>query len=104
MRSFGIVLMSGDTALFRMSAGTCRRPLTSTRVRWRAEAAKIEQVEAGDADAEAGILLGEGAAQLRQLVQRVTDVGVALLEKILAADRGDRNRRIRGSAGGCACR
>ena len=60
----------------------------------RAEAAQIEQVEAGDADAEAGILLGEGAAQLRQVVQRLTDVGVALLEDALAADRRDRNRRF----------
>ena len=49
----------------------------------RAEAAKIEQVEAGDADAEARVLLGEGAAQLRQVVQRVADVGVALLEELL---------------------
>ncbi len=47
----------------------------------RAEAAKIEQVEAGDADAEARILLGEGRAQLRQLVQDLTDIGVALLEE-----------------------
>ena len=94
MRSFGIELMSGETALFRMSAATWRRPLTRTRVRLRAEAAKIEQVEAGDADAEARILLREGAAKLRQLVQSLADVGVALLEELLAADRGDRNGRF----------
>ena len=70
----------------------------------RAEAAKVEQVEAGDADAEARVLLGEGAAQLRQLVERVADVGLPLLEELLAADRGDRNRAIRGSGGGCASR
>ena len=28
-----MVLMSGDTALFRMSEPTCRRPFTSTSVR-----------------------------------------------------------------------
>ena len=43
----------------------------------RAEAAKIEQVEAGDADAETGIGLRERAAQLRQVVQRVADAGLA---------------------------
>jgi len=59
-----------------------------------AETAKIEQVEAGDADAEARILLGEGAAELRQFVQRLTDVGVAGLEDLVAVQRGDRNGRF----------
>src|SRR5205085_6951193 len=58
----------------------------------RAETAKIEQVEAGDADAETRILLGERAPQLRQLVQRLADIGVAALDDALAADRRDRNR------------
>jgi hypothetical protein len=58
----------------------------------RAEAAQIEQVEARNADAGARILLGIGAAQLGQVVQRVADIGVALLEEGVAADRGDRNR------------
>ena len=83
IRSFGIVLTSGDTALFRMSAGDVAAAVDQHQGALRAEAAKIEQVEAGDADAEARVLLGEGAAQLRQLVQRVADVGVALLEELL---------------------
>ena len=41
-----------------------------------------------------GFCCAEGAAQLRQFVQRLADVGVALLEEGLAADRGDRNRRF----------
>jgi hypothetical protein len=49
----------------------------------RAETAQIEQAEAGDADAQARILLGEGAAQLRQIVQRLADAVLALLEELL---------------------
>src|SRR5262245_41985605 len=60
----------------------------------RAEATKIEQVEAGDADAETRVRLGEGAAKLRQLVQRVTDAGGRLLDERFTADRGDRNLRF----------
>jgi len=59
-----------------------------------AEAAKVEQVEAGDANAEARVLLREGAAKLRQIVKRVADVELALLKQLLAADRGDRNGRF----------
>ena len=59
-----------------------------------AETAKIEQVKPGDADAEARVLLCEGAAQLGQVVQRVADVGLTLLQKAFAGDRGDRHGRI----------
>ena len=86
--------MSGETALLRMSAGDVAAAVDQHQGALRAEAAKIEQVEAGDADAEARVLLAEGAAQLRQFVQRVADVGLALLEELLAADRGDRNGRF----------
>ena len=59
-----------------------------------AEAAKIEQVKTRDTDAEARVLLGERAAQLGQVVQRVADVGLTLLEKAFAGDRGDRHGRF----------
>ena len=59
-----------------------------------AETAQIEQAEAGDADAEAGVLLRKGAAQLRQIVELVTDVGVAGAEELLTGNRGHRNRRL----------
>src|SRR4029079_2505340 len=60
----------------------------------RSEAAKVEQVKAGDADAEAGVLLGEGAAQLRQVVECVAEVGAAALEELLALNGSDRNDRF----------
>ncbi len=61
----------------------------------RAETAKVEEVQTGDADAEARVLLGEGAAQLGKIVQRVTNIGLTLLEKALARDRRDRHGRFK---------
>ena len=57
----------------------------------RAEAAQIEQAEAGGAEEAGRVRLAEGAAQRGQFVQRVTDRGTAGLEEFLAVDRGDRN-------------
>ena len=59
-----------------------------------AEPAQIEQAEAGDADAQARVLLGESAAQLRQVVERIADIVLALLEKVLADNRSDRHGRF----------
>ena len=60
----------------------------------RAETAKVEQVETGDADARARVGLVKGRAKLGKLVQRVADVAVALLKEAFADDRGDRNGRF----------
>jgi hypothetical protein len=60
----------------------------------RAEAAQVEQVEAGDADCRCWVLLLARAAQLGQLVELVADVGVALLDERFPGDRGDRHGRF----------
>ena len=74
-------LMSGGHRIVQDVGGDVAAAVDQHQRTLRAEAAKIEQVEAGDADAETRILLGEGAAQLRQVVQRLTDIGVALLDR-----------------------
>ncbi len=51
-----------------------------------AEAAQIEQVEAGGAKETTSVLLTERGAQLRQFVQRIANIVLALLEEFLAAD------------------
>ena len=85
MRSFGIVLTSTRHGIVQDVGRDVPAAVDQDQRALGAETAKVEQVEAGDADAETRILLGEGAAQLRQIVQRFADIGVAALDDALAA-------------------
>ena len=70
----------------------------------RRKAAKVKEVESGDTDAEAWILLSERAAQLGKVVQRVADVRTAALEELLALERGHGNDRFKVGAANASAR
>jgi hypothetical protein len=86
-----MVLTSGVTPLAEDVAADVAAAVLQHQGANGAEAAKIEQVEAGGAEEAGRVRLAEGAAQRGQVVQRVADRDVAGFEEFLAADRGDRN-------------
>src|SRR4051794_37615792 len=60
----------------------------------RGPTANVDQAEAGDADVDARLLLGERAAPLRQGVRLVADGVRAVLQELLALDLGVWNHRF----------
>ena len=71
-----------------------RRDLTTTVYQCqragRAETAKVKRIDAGRADETGRVRLTEGGAQLRQLVQRITEREIAR-RQIFGRDADDRN-------------
>ena len=64
-----------------------------------AEAAQIEDVEAGGADEPSRVARAEGRAQRRQVIQRIAQRNVAAVGQFTRGDRGQRNRRAERWAG-----